>query len=111
MIGDQDLAVPAKMMDLYAARQKITAHNIANAGVKNFHKLNASFSAELRAAVEKGDPEAIRTVALRVEQSKKPGVDTESEAATGAKNEVLFNTFAEIAAYRIRTLRLAVTSK
>jgi flagellar basal body rod protein FlgB len=111
MIGDQDLAVPAKMMELLAASQKITAHNTANAGVKNFHRLHASFTAELRDAIAKGDPEAIRNVTLRVEQSKKPGVDTESETATGAKNEVLFDTFAEIAAYRFRALRLAVTSK
>ena len=111
MIGDQDLAVPAKMMDLLVENQKITAQNTANAGVKNFHKLHASFRAELREAIEKGDLEAIRNVKLHVEQSKQPGVDTEKEAATGAKNELLFDTFAEIAAFRIRALRLAVTSK
>jgi flagellar basal body rod protein FlgB len=111
MIGDKDLAIPAKMMDLYAAKQKITAHNTANAGVKGFQKLNVSFSAELRQAIQSGDPEQIQNVTLHVEKARQPGVDTEVEAASGAKNELNFNAFAEIAAYRIRMLRLAVTSK
>jgi flagellar basal body rod protein FlgB len=111
MIGDNDLAIPEKMMDLYAAKQKITAHNTANAGVKGFQKLSISFSDELKEAIESGDPERVRNVALRVEKARQPGVDTEVEAAGGAKNELNFNAFAEIAAYRIRMLRLAVTSK
>ena len=111
MIGDSDLAIPAKMMDLYAAKQKITAHNTANAGVQGFQKLNVSFSAELREAIESGDTAKIQNVPLKVVKSREPGVDTEVEAASGAKNELNFNAFAEIAAYRIRMLRLAVTSK
>ncbi len=111
MIGDNDLAIPEKMMDLYEAQQRITAHNTANAGVKDFHKLHASFGAELREAIESGDTERIRNVALHVERARQPGVDTESEAAGGAKNELNFNAFAEIAAYRLRMLRTAVTSK
>jgi flagellar basal body rod protein FlgB len=111
MIGDQDLAIPAKMMDLYAAKQKITAHNTANADVKGFQKLNVNFSAELKQAIESGDAEKIRNVTLKVEKSRQPGVDTEAETAASAKNELSFNAFAEIAAYRIRMLRQAVTSK
>jgi len=111
MLGDNDLAIPAKMMDLYEAQQRITAHNTANAGVKDFHRLQVSFSAELREAIAGGDPAKIRNVQLRVERAKQPGVDTESEAASGAKNELNFNAFAEIAAWRIRMLRSAVTSK
>jgi len=111
MIGDNDLAIPGKMMDLYETKQRITAHNTANAGVKDFHKLQVSFGAELREAIESGDTEKIRNVTLQVERARQPGVDTESEAAGGAKNELNFNAFAEIAAYRLRMLRTAVTSK
>jgi flagellar basal body rod protein FlgB len=111
MIGDKDLAIPEKMMDFLAAQQKITAHNTANAGVKDFHKLHLSFSSELREAIASGDAEKIRNVQLHVERARQPGVDTESEAAGGAKNELSFNAFAEIAAYRLRMLRLAVSSK
>ncbi len=77
MIGDNDLAIPEKMMDLYAAQQRITAHNTANAGVKDYHKLHVSFSAELREAIASGDPEKIRNVQLHVEKARQPGVDTE----------------------------------
>jgi flagellar basal body rod protein FlgB len=111
MLGDNDLAIPQKMMDLYEAQQRITAHNTANAGVKDFHKLQVSFSAELKEAIASGDAERIRNVALHVERARQPGVDTESEAAAGAKNELNFNAFAEIAAWRIRMMRTAVTSK
>jgi flagellar basal body rod protein FlgB len=111
MLGDNDLAIPGKMMDIYAAKQRITAHNTANAGVKDFHKLEVSFSSELKEAIASGDAERIRNVALCVERARQPGVDTESEAASGAKNELNFNAFAEIAAWRIRMLRTAVTSK
>jgi flagellar basal body rod protein FlgB len=111
MIGDNDLTIPEKMMDFYAAQQRATAHNVANAGVKDFHKLHVSFSAELREAIESGDTERIRNVGLHIEKAPQPGVDTESEAAGGAKNELNFNAFAEIAAYRLRMLRTAVTSK
>ena len=111
MLGDNDLAIPAKMMDLYQAQQKIIAHNTANAGVKDYHKLQVSFGAALKEAIASGDTGKIQKVALQVERARQPGVDTESEAAAGAKNELNFNAFAEIASWRIRMLRTAITSK
>jgi flagellar basal body rod protein FlgB len=111
MIGEKDLAVPSKLMDFYALRQKLAAHNVANAGVAGFHKLDAQFEAELQQAIEKGDVEAVRKAPLHVQKAKGTGVDTDTEVAQMAKNEVLFNTFAEIASYHLRMLRTAATSK
>lgn len=111
MIGDKDLALPAKMLDLYATRHKLSAHNIANAGIENFHRLSAKFDEELTRAAREGDVEAIRRLRIVVEKAREPGVDAEAEVAAMTKNELLFNAFAEIAAFRLRMLRNAVTSK
>jgi flagellar basal body rod protein FlgB len=99
------------MLDLLSASHKLTAHNLANAEVPGFRPLQAKFSDELRRAIESRDPEAIRNATIQVERSRRPGVDSEMEVARMSKNEMLFNTFAEIAAFRLRMLRTAVTSK
>ncbi len=108
MLGDKDLSIPAKMMDFYALRHKIIAHNLANANVPGFHKMNVSFEKELLEAIKSRDPERIRSVALKVEEAKGAGVDPESEVAGMAKNQILFDTFAQIAQYRLRMLRSAI---
>ena len=111
MIGDSDLAIPSKMLDLEATRHKLAAHNIANAGVPGYRKLSASFSDELLKAIQSGDPEAVRNATITVQKARAEGVDGEAEVASMAKNEIMFNTFAEIASFRLRMLRMAVTSK
>ncbi len=111
MIGDKDLAIPGKMLDLLSARHKLAAHNLANAEVPDFKPFEVKFSDELKRAIETGDTEAIRGAAIKVERARKAGVDSETEVAQMAKNELMFNAFAEIAAFRLRMLRAAVTSK
>lgn len=63
MIGDKDLSVTAKMLDFCALQHKLIAHNIANAEVPGFRRLEADFQSEMLKAMEKGDiaPEAPRT--------------------------------------------------
>jgi len=111
MITDKDLAIAAKMMDFYALRHKVMAHNVANAGVPGYRKLDVPFQEALLEAIRSGDPEAIRKAAFRVEQSATPGVDRETEVARMTKNELLFDAFAQVAAHKLRLLRMAVTSK
>jgi len=111
MIGDKDLTLAGKMLDILSTQHKVTAHNLANADVPGFRPLEANFRKELTRAIESGDPEAIQQVSVEIERARRPGVDSETEVAQMSKNEVLFNTFAEIAAFRLRMLRTAVTSK
>ena len=107
MIGDNDLAIPAKMMDLYSLKHKLVAHNIANADVKGFHKLSASFEKELDQIVNSKDPEQIGKAAIRITKASAAGVDADAEVAVMSKNQVMFQAFSEIAAYRLRMLRAA----
>lgn len=111
MLGDQDLALPARMMDLHAMRQKLGAHNIANAEVSGFRKLSAHFGDEFLRAAQSGDVNAMRQAPIRVTSEKSTGIDSEAEVAGMTKNEVLFSAFAEIASFRLRMLRTAITSK
>lgn len=108
MIGESDLSIPEKMLDFYALRHKLIAHNIANAAVPGYRKLNVDFTNELRRAVQSEDPKQLRTASPRVSRARQPGVEPEAEVAKMTKNELLFNTFAEIAAYRLRLLRSAI---
>ena len=111
MIGENDLTIPAKMMDLCALQHKLTAHNIANADVKDFHKVSADFQAELRGALESGDAETVKDVQAKISRARETGVDSEAEVARMVRNELMFNTFAEVAATKFRILRSAITNR
>jgi len=111
VIGDKDLALAGKMLDILSTQHKLSAHNLANADVQGFRPLKADFRKELARAIESGDTKALKEISVEVERARQPGVDSEREVARMAKNEVMFNTFAEIAAFRLRMLRSAVTSK
>jgi len=111
MIGDNDLSIPRKMLDAYALRHKLLANNIANAEVPGYRKMDVDFSDSLRKAVESQDPQRIQREPIQVRQAREAGVETETEVARMTKNEVLYNTFANIASFKLRLLRAAIQSK
>ena len=111
MIGDNDLSIPQKMLDAYALRHKLLANNIANAEVPGYRKMDVNFSESLQKAVESQDPQRIHQEQIQVQQAREAGVETESEIAKMTKNEVLYNTFADIASFKLRLLRTAIQSK
>ena len=108
MIGDKDLGITTRMLDFYALRHKVIAHNIANADTKDFHKLNADFGRDLADAVKSGDVEAAEGATFKVTASEQVGVDSEGEVASMTKNSMLFDTFSQIAQYKLRMLRTAI---
>ena len=107
MISDNDLAIPAKMMDLYAAKHKLVAHNLANANVDGYHKLSVSFDKELDQIMNSNDPQQISKAAIKITRAAEAGVDMDAEVAVMSKNQVMFQAFSEIARYRLRMLRAA----
>ena len=111
MIGENELSIPQKMLDICAIRHKLLAHNIANAGVPGYRKLDVEFQQALAKAVKSQDPQAVQKAAVRVTRARDPGVETETEVVRMTKNEVLYTTFADIAAFRLRLLRNAISSK
>lgn len=111
MIGDKDLAIPGRVMDLAAMRNKLMAHNVANADVPGFHPFHADFDATFAEAVAADDLRGIRNAAIRVVRSPTTGVDSEAEVAGMTKNSGIFTAFSEIASFRLRMLRAAINSK
>ena len=99
------------MMDFHALRHKLMAHNVANAGVQGFRRLDAGFRGALLEAIKTGDITEIREAGFAVTKAAKPGVDREAEVARMTKNELLFDTFAQVAGHKLRMLRMAVNSK
>ncbi len=108
MLGDQDLTVPAKMLDFYSLQHKLIAHNIANAQVKDFHRLEASFDKEFFEAIQQGRIEDIKNAKFIVKEESRPGVSQETEVVNMTKNKLLFDAFAQIANFRLRMLRSAI---
>ena len=112
MVGENELSIPGRMLDLYALRHKLIAHNIANSDVPGFRKLEAEFDGELRKALSSNDPESsLKTLDLKVTRAAEQGVDTDSEVAEMGKNKLLYDTFAQIAQFRLRMLRAAIAAK
>jgi len=108
MIGERDLSVSVKMLDFYALRQKLLAHNIANAQVRGFHRVDASFGREMLEALKAGDVKALKKAEFTVTEAEQPGVQAEREVAEMTKNSLLFESFSQIAAFRLRMLRTAL---
>lgn len=111
MIGDKDLGIVSKMLDFYALRHKLIAHNMANAEVPGFRRLDLHFEDALLEAVQKGDTAKVQNAGFVVEKAAHEGVDAESEVAKMVKNQLLFDTFSQIAAHNFRMLRMAIQSK
>lgn len=111
MIGDRDLAIPGRMMDLAAVRNKLMAHNVANADVRDFKPLQADFDASFAEAVMASDARGVRNAGIRVSRTAAGTVDSEAEVAAMTKNSGLFTAFSEIASFRLRMLRAAINSK
>ena len=68
---------------------------------------NAAFAE----AVAANDLKGLRAAQIRVIQGAADSVDSEAEVAQMTKNSGMFNTFSEIASFRLRMLRAAINSK
>ena len=111
MIGDKDLSLVSKMLDFCALRHKLIAHNMANAEIPGYHRLDLCFEDALLKAAQEGDTANVQSAAFVVEQAEHEGVDAEGEVAKMVKNQLLFDTFSQIAAHNFRMLRTAFSSK
>jgi flagellar basal body rod protein FlgB len=108
MLGDKDLGIPAKMLDFCAMQHKLISHNIANAEQPNYHRLEATFSDELAKAIEEGDMKTVASSTFQVKAAEKAGVSPEQEVAQMTRNSLMFDTFAQIANFRLRLFRQAL---
>ncbi|HUS57329.1 MAG TPA: flagellar basal body rod protein FlgB [Planctomycetota bacterium] len=112
--NDVGFRIISKMLDGCALRHKVIAANLANAETPGYRRLEVRFEDQLARAVGEGDPKQIDDVAAEVVSGRgemRPdgnNVDFGTELSDMTKNTMLFTTFAELAAARVRRYREAI---
>jgi flagellar basal-body rod protein FlgB len=121
-----------RSLDASNLRQKVISNNLANIGTPGYDRREVSFEDQLRKAMHRDgvqgrttDPrhipighESVAKVMPEVlqvtDQSETNGVnnvDVDQEMTALAKNQILFNTAARLAAARFKGLRKAITGR
>lgn len=118
---DPTSAALAKTLDGCATRDRVLAHNIANAETPGFTRADVSFEEAISAALSSSDnrPTAQLDALSRVEPTvqddlqtpRRPdgnNVEMEREMAALAENSLQFDSTAQMLAMKLRVLRLAI---
>jgi len=112
--GDATLKVIGKMLDGCAVRHKAIAANLANAETPGYKRVEVRFEEQLAKALGSGSaaeldavqPETVAgTGAVRPDGNN---VDFGTELGDLTKNTLVFSTFADLAAARVRQYREAI---
>ena len=112
--NDVGFRVIAKMLDGCALRHKVIAANLANAETPGFRRMEVRFEDQLAQAIQEEDTNAIDEAQPEVvpgagkARADGNNVDFGTELGDLTKNTMVFNTFAEIAAARLRRYREAI---
>ena len=113
--GDANFRLIGKMLDGCAARHKVIAANLANAETPGYKRMEVRFEDQLIKAIE-NDANAAEIESVQPEtvagngQARPDGnnVDFGTEMGDLTKNTLVFETFAELAASRVRAYREAI---
>jgi flagellar basal-body rod protein FlgB len=126
-----NIALLDKSLDASALRQQVRARNIANVSTQGYQRREVSFEEELRVAMRGsapalavtdprhiGQPGGVEKVRPAVQVVDDPSlasgannVDIDYEMAELAKNQILFETVAQLLAGRFRGLRSAIRGR
>jgi len=113
--GDNSFAIIGKMLDGCAKRHEIIAANLANTETPGYKRIGVQFEKQLAQAIGRNDRTAIEEVTP--ETGETPGlkaradgnnVDFGFELGEMTRNTLVFSTFAQLAASRIRRYREAI---
>jgi flagellar basal-body rod protein FlgB len=121
-----------KSMDASALRQKAISDNVANVNTPGYQRIEVSFEAELRKAIDPNKLQGARTdpghmeigrpnllalhpKAYRPDEQTQPGqindVDIDMEMAKLAENQILFNADVKFLQDRVQTIRSAIQGR
>jgi len=112
--GDATLKVIGKMLDGCAARHNAIAANLANAETPGYKRVDVRFEEQLAKAIDSGDArqiDAVRPETVRGTGAARPDgntVDFGTELGNLNRNTLVFSTFADLAAVRVRQYRDAI---
>ncbi len=113
--SDGSFKIISKMLDGCALRHKVLAANLANVETPGYKRLEVRFERQLAQAIESSDdrkldeiePEVVATQGL-TSRSDGNNVDFGRELGDMIKNNLVFSTFAQLAALRARRYREAI---
>lgn len=94
-------------MSLLAARQQLTAANIANADTPGYKTLDIDFQAELRSQMGAFPPRPVEVEGLQVKNDGN-NVNLDREARLLAENALRFNIASQILRSQIRVVKTAI---
>lgn len=97
-----------KSLDGLAARAAATAQNIANAGTDGYRPVRVDFEELLTRAVALG-PEALKTVAPRLQQMPATPLRLDLELADASKTAARYSALAEMLGRELQIEALAVS--
>lgn len=99
----------ARFLDAASLRHKVLAHNVANANTPGYRRLELSFDLAL-AQHQRVAPRVVED-ADGPTRADGNNVDMDKEMGRVTKNALLYNTFAQILAGQVATMRSAITGR
>jgi len=106
---DSSFQLLSKALDIASLRHKTIANNLANANTPGYHRLVVDFQGELDRALDGREP-----LKARIVEANDPAgpdgnnVSFDRELADLQKNALIFQTFAQFADGRLKSLRSAI---
>ena len=108
-----------KMLDIFAERQKVLSHNIANIDTPNYKAKDLDFRQALREALEGGDMETLKNIEPEVVENKDPAsvkndgnsVSIDKEMAKIAENASLYSLYAQILSIQYTKMKNAIVGR
>ena len=114
-LGNKNFTLLAKMMDLHAASQKVSAQNIANVNTPNYHRREFKFSKALREAMQRGQASDYRNIRGWVDRPNTTpvrnngnNVDIDMEMISMRENAMKYQIFVDLYSKKAAMLKTAI---
>ena len=116
-VTPSQLGLISKVLDATALRQRVIGQNVANVNTPGYERSEVVFEEQLNQLLETERPEngALQPTVLKTEgltkRSDGNNVDIDIEMGQLTKNGALFETYTQILAAQLGTLRSAITGR
>lgn len=103
-----------QMMSAAHLRHEVISNNLANVNTPGFHRQDVEFEDQLAEMIRTGDPGALSLDARVFEEEGLPeradgnNVDVDREIGQLSKNALLYQTWTQILASKVATMRSAI---
>lgn len=117
-VTDGQFDLLSHLLDVASMRHQVIAQNVANVNTPGYHRRDVSFEEALSGHLGKHPVEALLHAKPQIVEATDGrmradgnNVDIDVEMGRLSKNTLLYNTYAQILANRIATMRSAITGR